>query len=307
MKDIDLVVIGHLLKEKIVFSGGRETGPVLGGPCAYTSVAAARLGIKTGIVTRIGEDMPEDLLKVFPEVGIDIEGVRIDKTTTTNLLIYEKSGRKRLEFLKKASDILFDDIPSSYFSAKFFLLCPIDYEVPVSLIKSLRQRGKKLLMELGGYGGASSTKDGRVPDEKRLDFLEEITPYFDIVKGGREDCQCLFGKDSLDEEEIAERFIEWGAKVSIITLGKEGAIAIGRNSSTYRIPSYSAEVIDITGAGDVFHAGFLAEYLKSSDIERAVQFAQAASSLVIEKTGGVTVLRMPEEIDVLERMEREDL
>ena len=76
MKDIDLVVIGHLLKEKIVFSDGRETGSVLGSPCAYTSVAAARLGIKTGIVTKVGEDMPKDLLNVFKEVEIDTQGMK---------------------------------------------------------------------------------------------------------------------------------------------------------------------------------------------------------------------------------------
>ena len=92
----DLIVIGHLLKEKIIFSDGKEIGPVLGGPVAYASVAAAKLGLKTGIVTKIGRDMPVELLKVFAEAGVDTEGMKIDEDTTTNLLIYEKSGRKRL-------------------------------------------------------------------------------------------------------------------------------------------------------------------------------------------------------------------
>lgn len=169
--EFDLVVIGHLLKEYIQFPD-RKIGPVLGSPCAYTPVAAARLGVKTGIVTKIGEDMPKDLL---------------------------------------------------------------------------------------------------------------------------------------DQKNIAEKFIEWGAKVGIITLGKEGAIAVARDSPSYQILSYSAIVTDCTGAGDVFHAGFLTEYLRSSDLGRSIRFALATASLVIENTGGVIASRMPKEDKVLERMKMEEV
>jgi len=87
MKEFDLIVVGHLLKEKIAFSDGRKMGPVLGSPAAYTSIASAKLGLKVGLVTNIGKDMPEELLKVFKESGVDTEGIRIGDNTTTNLLI----------------------------------------------------------------------------------------------------------------------------------------------------------------------------------------------------------------------------
>jgi len=74
--NLDVVVIGHLLKEKIIFPDGKKMGPVLGSPAAYSSVASARLGLKTGLVTRIGRDMPEELLKVFKETGVDTEGIK---------------------------------------------------------------------------------------------------------------------------------------------------------------------------------------------------------------------------------------
>ena len=100
---MDLVVIGHLLKEKIIFPDGREIGPVLGSPAAYASVASAKLGLKTGLVTKIGEDMPEELLEVFKKTGVDIDGMRVGKNSTANLLIYKDSEEKRLKFLSYPS------------------------------------------------------------------------------------------------------------------------------------------------------------------------------------------------------------
>lgn len=316
----DLVVIGHLLKEYIHFSDGREIGPVLGSPCAYASVAGARLGLKVGIVTKVGKDMPSELLGVFTEAGVDIRGIRTGRDTTSNLLIYDESGRKRLEFLKKAPNILFEDIPQDYLDTSLFLICPIDYEVQLDLIKSLYQSDKRLSMELGGYGGASSGEKGKIPKSQRLEFLKEMIPYFDIVKGSREDYQCMFEKDLVNEKEISIKFIEWGAKISIITLGEEGAIMATQNRTSsslsnskscalsyeaQQFSAYPSKVTDCTGAGDVFHAGFLAEYIRTRDLKKSTQFALATASLVIENTGGVTVSRMPTQEKVLEKIRME--
>ena len=292
---MDLVVIGHLLKEKIIFPDGREIGPVLGSPAAYASVASAKLGLKVGLVTKIGKDMPEELLKVFKEVGVDTQGMRIGDNTTTNLLIYKKSGEKKLEFLKKADDISFDDIPENYLNAGFFLICPINYEIDRELILKLFQKGKRLSLELSGFGGASSEER-----ENKLQFLRNIAKFFEIVKGGEEDYKHLFGKMDI---RFIEKFIGWGAKVSILTRGEKETLVAVKNGSQikyFEIPSLPAKVVDTTGAGDVWHAGFLFSYLKNKDLKKSALFASACSSILIEKTGGVTVSRMPtvEEIHI---------
>ncbi len=312
--NFDLIVIGHLLKEKIIFADGKEIGPVLGSPAAYASVAAAKLGLKVGLVTRIGKDMPEGLLKVFKEAGVDTEGIRIGDNTTTNLLIYEKSGKKKLEFLKKADDIAFKDIPEKYLNCSVFLICPIDYEVPFELLRKLSSLNKEMAVDLGGYGGASSRADHFTKKEK-LSFLKKIIPFFKIVKAGREDCQHLFGEGSLPEEKILAKFFRWGAEVSIVTLGSEGVL-ITSSKEGFKIPAFPSQAIDCTGAGDVWYSAFLCEYvseikdskLKIRDLEdvikRAAFFASATASLVIEKTGGVTLSRMPTREEVLKRMRR---
>ena len=294
--NFDLIVIGHLLKEKIIFPDGKEVGPVLGSPAAYASVAAAKLGLRVGLVTKIGRDMPEELLRVFKEVGVDTGGTKIGDNTTTNLLIYEESGEKRLEFLKKADDISFEDIPAKYLdSCHVFLIVPIDYEIPESLIKLLRQKGKRLSMELSGFGGASSSPGNCIESVK---FLEKIVPYFEIVKGGSEDCQRLFGK-SRSQEYALSQFLEWGAKMAILTGGEKETV-LKTEKETFSIPSFPAKAVDLTGAGDVWHAAFLAEYI--SGIKKSAIFASAAASILIEKTGGVTSSRMPAVEQVYERV-----
>lgn len=303
MAKIDLVVMGHLLKEYIHFPG-KKIGPVLGSPCAYSSVAASKLGVKTAIVTNIGKDMPDNLLTVFNEVGVDTRGIKIGRNTTTNQLIYERSGKKKLEFLKKAPKILFKDIPLDYLNANIFLICPIDYEIPISLVKKLHELNRVLIVDVGGYGGASSTSRSKSIKE-RLDFLKKIAPYFHFIKMGIEDCQCILGRASIDEEEIAVKFINWGCNVCIITCGGQGALAVTKNDKI-RLPAFPAKIIDVTGAGDTFTAGFLSEYCRGNrDTQKDVLFGLATASLVIEKTGGVKSSRMPTKSDVYKRIGKE--
>ncbi len=299
MQKFDFVAIGHLIKETIEFPDKR-IGPVLGSPAAYSSVAAARLGLKTSIVTRIGKDIPRNLLKPISEVNVDTEGLKIEgKETTTNLLSYDASGNKTFRYLKKAPNILFDDIPRSYLDAKIFYVCPINFEVSLETIRHIHSLGKIVAMDLGGWGGAASTTHPK--GEKDYYVLRKLIKYLHIVKASAEDCQYLFNSRKISPEKVASLFIEWGAKIGIITLGENGSIVANKNRE-FRVPTFSRNVIDCTGAGDVYSAGFLAEYLKTEDMERAALFASAAASLVIEASGGVLAKRMPTRPAVLKRL-----
>ena len=169
MDNVDFVAIGHLVKETIEFPG-KKVGPVLGSPVAYSSVTAAKLGMRVGIVTKIGKDMAEDLLKFLGTVKVNKRGIKIGEETTTNLLIYDSLGNKKIQYLKRAPDILSKDIPTDYLKAEIIFVCPINYEVPVETVKAIRKKSKAILaVDLGGYGGAPSSKHLR--DRK---FLKKL-------------------------------------------------------------------------------------------------------------------------------------
>ena len=93
MNKVDIVVLGHILNEKIIFPD-KEIYPVLGSPVAYSSACMASLGVEIGIVTKIGKDFPKDLLKIFCQLGIDQEGIIIGENSTNDELIYDKQGNK---------------------------------------------------------------------------------------------------------------------------------------------------------------------------------------------------------------------
>ena len=290
MSNFDLVVIGHILKERIVFPDGKEIGPLLGGPAAYGSVAAARLGLKTGIVTKAGKDMPKELIGILEEAGVDMRGLKVGDKTTANRLIYDRAGRKRLEFLSKADDILPEDIPAEYLNAACFLIAPVNYEVGEALLKYLGKRKKMMSAELSGFGGASSGKNSAKSPEGKIAYLRKIMPCFKIVKAGREDCNRIFGRDCVSEE-ILSLFIEWGCKIAVITLGSDGVVGCRKDGKPFRYKALPCVVRDLTGAGDVFHAGFIAEYMRSSSLENALITGMAASASIIQKTGGVSMDR----------------
>jgi len=300
MNKLEIVVLGHILNEKIIFSD-KEIYPVLGSPVAYSSACMASLGIEIGVVTKIGKDFPKGLLKVFNQLEIDQEGIAIGKNSTNNELIYDKQGNKTVNFITKAEDIFFEDIPGSYLNAKIFYICPMDYEINIKTIKKIYDLGKIMAVDIGGYGGGTSDTH---PKEKSGYEIKELCPFFDIVKGSIEDYYHIFGVGVGDEQEVSRKIIQWGAKISLITLGEKGSF-IKIKDKGYYVPAFPtplSEIIDRTGAGDCFSAGFLTHFLHNGGPYTSAVYASATTSYVIERSGGVVVERMPKKREIEQRI-----
>ncbi len=300
MNKLDIAVLGHILNEKIIFSD-KEIYPVLGSPVAYSSSCMASLGVKIGIVSKIGKDFPKDLLKIFNQLGIDQEGITIGENSTNNELIYDKQGNKTVNFITKAEDVLFEDIPSAYLDAKIFYICPMDYEINMKTIKRISNLGKIMAVDIGGYGGGTSDTH---PQEKNGYEIKELCPFFDIVKGSIEDYSHIFGAGVGNEQKISQKIIQWGAKISLITLGKEGSFVKTKDAEYYipAFPTPSDEILDRTGAGDCFSAGFLTHFLHNRDPYTSAVYASATTSYVIERSGGVVIERMPKKQEIERRV-----
>jgi sugar/nucleoside kinase (ribokinase family) len=287
----DVVLAGHILNEKVVFPD-RVLYPVLGSPVAYCSVCLACLGATVGIVTKIGEDFPPQLMSVFRDVGVNTAGVRVGGVSTRNELLYGMDGRKTLRFLSRAPSIGFADFPEQFLRAKIIYLCPMDHEVSFEEIRRLSRTGGTMMVDLGGFGGATSAEHPVVKDGEEL---RSLCSYFHIVKGSIEDLGHILGAAPGDEEAVADRILGFGARVVVITLGARGAFVRTKGGGA-RLPPYivqQADVVDQTGAGDCFSAGFLFEYGRSQDAFSAALYGNAVTSFVIERTGGVLAARMP--------------
>ena len=131
------------------------------------------------------------------------------------------------------------------------------------------------------------------------DLACRVAKHFSIVKASHEDVTLIFGWD--DPLEAARRLLVCGPEIVVITLGARGALVCASEKHTL-VPALRCNVIDTTGGGDTYMAGFLSEYLRSADPVRAAQWGSATAAYVIEQTGGVRTERMPTHHQVQERM-----
>jgi sugar/nucleoside kinase (ribokinase family) len=299
--ELDIVVLGHVLTEIIRFTD-RVVGPVLGGPAAYSSVAASRLGARVGTATVVGRDVPAFVLDTLVDAGVDVEGVRVkDCATRASILTYDASGNKEIVYTGIASPISPQDIPSRYLSARAFFICPIDFEVTLESVNRVCRAGAIVMCDLGGLGGAVSTRHPTEEDPETCARVREVVSRCHLAKASSEDCRYLFSA-AIPPEDCARRLIDWGAEVAIITQGANGSL-VYEGDRGREIPAFGAEAVDTTGAGDVYCAALLAEFLRTGRAGDAALYASAAASLLVERTGGCTVERSPTDEAVRQTLE----
>ena len=212
--------------------------------------------------------------------------------TTTNQLVYAPDGTKELKYLKQAPAITIDDVVESYRQAAAFHVCPLDYEVSVETATEIARLGKLMSVDLGGYGGAHVRRETYTKKQLSRAELMRLIRCFHVVKASDEDARLLFAGEGLSDEASAQRLVDWGAKVGIVTRGSKGSLVFTPNKK-YEVPAISGLVVDVTGGGDSYIAGFWAKYLPTQDPEQAAVFASAVALCVIEKGGGVRAQRMP--------------
>ena len=284
-----LVCVGHLVRETIHFPD-RTVGPLLGSPPAYCSLAAAAQGTATAIVSRIGPELDVGLLAPLVQAGVDLAGVAHGPVSTTSELIYGPDGKKRIEYPTRAGPLGAADVPAGFRGCPVIYVCTMDNDVPPANIPGVAALGRVAAVDLGGYGGVHMSRDRRAACPSLVELALGVAASFAVVKASDEDLVSIFGKD--DPDAAAARLAERGVKVVVVTAGARGALVYAGGLRT-AVPAARTRVVDTTGGGDSFMAGFLSEYLRSSDPVRAARWGCATAAFVIEATGGAALGRMP--------------
>ena len=117
-----------------------------------------------------------------------------------------------------------------------------------------------------------------------LSILEQIYKFVDYTKPSLDDCERIFSP-GLTPAEYCHRFIEWGAKTVILTMGDQGILVSTASGEQYTLYPNDIQVADVTGAGDAFWAGFLSAIVEGkSNLEAALQ-GQALAEIKIGTVG----------------------
>ncbi|MEM7827804.1 MAG: PfkB family carbohydrate kinase [Candidatus Aenigmatarchaeota archaeon] len=263
MKRLDLVVVGYLLHDVIEINGKKYFA--LGGPAAYTSLAAKALGLNVGIVSKVG---PEFKYHRLIE-SIDREGVSIQKRTTTFYNIYI-NGKRYQSVENIGEPISVQDFPSSYLGARFIHIGPVICEIEKDLLKWIKQKSNaKIILDPQGF--LRNENNGWI---ERVKFDFSMLEYADIIK---------VSEDDIDDENLLIKKCKEMEKILIITRGEKGSELFYPFYA--KIDAFPAKVVDQTGAGDVYVAGLVYGLLQGFELQKACWFASAVASFSVSRQG----------------------
>ena len=121
-----------------------------------------------------------------------------------------------------------------------------------------------------------------------VSHLKNAFQYVDITKPSLDDCERIFAP-GLEPLEYARKFINWGAKFVILTMGDSGVLLTTASGDVYNIIPNPISVSDVTGAGDAYWAGFLTAILEGKSPLEAAKLGQALAEVKIETVGPLTI------------------
>jgi sugar/nucleoside kinase (ribokinase family) len=275
---IDLVTVGHLAVDTITTPTAAVPRQALGGSPTYVSLAAAKLGAKVSIISKVGGDFPEEYLEWLRGSGVGVLGLVRGGVSTRFALDYGKRWERRLRLVSRAPSILVSDVPQR--KSRAVHVGPIVGEVSADVVLRLRRMGKVLSLDPQGFVRSFDGK-GNVSLKRwnAADVLSKVT----VFKSTVEELGVVTGKSDLREgvREVAG----CGVRVVVVTRGLRGS-TLYFDEVFYEIPACKPRVVvDPTGAGDVFVGGFLAEYLACTDPVWCGCVGSAAASFVVEGFG----------------------
>ena len=126
-----------------------------------------------------------------------------------------------------------------------------------------------------------------------LEYIKNIISKVDIIKPSEVDAERIFGCDTPENQ--VKKFIDLGAKLVIMTLGKDGAI-VTNGDETLTFKTFATEIVDTTGAGDAFWSGFYTGLTKSYSLKDSLNLGFATSAFKLKHVGAIANLPTIEEI-----------
>ena len=300
--NFDLICIGMALVDSIirgfnpepVSASGyvAESGSLnAGGEAVNASVAAAKLGLKTGILCALGNDAAgEMVLDTLRKGGVDTRAVvRTAATPVTTMFVRQDGTRKSITNQAHRFNFHPEKDPSLFTNARAVLLgslfrAPFDDPAVVhGVVSSAKAEGQLVFA------------DTKIPNFKALALvdLRDSLPQINYITPNEDEARHFTGKE--DPEAMADVFLDYGVRNVIIKLGGKGCLLKNRET-LIRLPSLPVEAVDATGAGDNFGAGFISEILRGAPPEEALRFANACGAVCTTAVGAGTALRDREQV-----------
>ncbi len=244
----------------------------VGGSASNFTVGLSRLDVNSGILARIGKDYwGEMAIKEFKKEGVDTR--RLLQTPL-------KTGKVFIAVDPHGERSMYTFIGSN----KKFKLQREDIEyMESSSILHITQMYRNVVMDASKHANILSFNPGPILSSFGLDKLEEILLNTDLLFLNKKEMKILTGEDI---KKGSAMILDIGVKIVVVTCGMNGAYLYTKKEILHS-PSREVEVVDTTGAGDSFAAGFIAAFIKNKKLNHCLDYANLVASHCVQKIGAL--------------------
>lgn len=278
--NMDLVVRSPRLPHPGETLTGRDFATIPGGKGANQAVAAARQGVATAMMGRVGaDDFGHQLRHALAGDGINIDAVKVDAETHTGVaaIAVAGSGENQIVIVPGANgrvDVTdLAGFASALASAQLLLL---QCEIPAAMVAQAAQ--------LAHAAGVTVMLD---PAPVPAFDLTPIYPAIDILTPNQIEAAQLTGLpvNNVAEAEVAIAHLQrQGASTILIKLGEQGVLC-GTPTEMFHVPAFPVSVVDTVAAGDAFNGGLAVALAEGRSLKQVVMWASATAALSVGKSG----------------------
>ncbi|MCC6230243.1 MAG: carbohydrate kinase family protein [Phycisphaerales bacterium] len=269
-----------------------------GGCAVNCSIAMARLGTPPRLVTRVGADFLGDfVISELSRHGVDTSGVVRDasKPTSFSFVAVPTGGERSFIHTKGASDTLREsDVPDSLLRASRFV-----FVTGAMLMNSLDGEPTARLFARAKAAGAFTLLDtvyveGLDRDQWRR-RIEPALRHVDYFIPSEAEARAIAGTP--DPSAAAREFRSLGAQSVVVKLGARGVLCLDSAGIETIVPAVKVDhVVDATGAGDCWSAGFIAGLSRGRSFTDAARIGNAVAALSVQAAGATAGLEDPERL-----------
>lgn len=262
-----------------------------GGKGANQAVAACKLGARTQLVARLGNDVfAEASRRSFQEVGLGTDYLITDENTASGVaLIYvDENGENQIVVASGANvNLTPADVDHALPAIKEAKVMILQLEIPMETVKHAAQ-----------LAADNNTKVILNPAPVRklpASLLQNTT----LTIANETETLVLTGAEEIGIHtavNASRPLLDAGVETVIMTLGKNGALVTNKNGAT-RVPGFRVKAADTTSAGDTFTGAIAYCLSQGRNLEEAVLFANAAAALCATKVGAQISIPSREEVE----------
>ena len=280
MEKKQILCLGHITHDRIITPALPQGVDCAGGTAYYVAWAMHHLphDVSFGVITAVGDDLKQEVDRLH-EAGIDIT----DVGSPTSVFFENSYGRnmnnRRQRVLSKAAPFTIDQLKNAEAEVFHLGTLLVDDFAP-EVVEYLATKGRVCVDVQGYLREVRNQRVYAVDWEDKLRVLKRT----DILKVNEHEIDVLTDGER-DLKRGAKLIRSWGVREVLITLGSYGSL-IYADDQFYEVPGYEPrQVVDATGCGDTYAAGYLYARAKGASCDEAGRFAAAMCTLKLEHTG----------------------